>query len=217
MRFVFYVFLLWSTLNLLPNFTFSQRYSVDDLEYSYDNNLSDEENDDFNRKVEKNGQIVNVFTSKFFINFLIPFLLPFLVYIIYIVLHTKSERQHKLGRNIYLILIFMILIYFQFAVRNLDQRQLIYKSIYDDEFYIKFYQETHKGSRQYSYLFHSTNYGNIDIRSISMYIFDILLLIYSAAVTIFLSMKIEQVKHYDGGRSKPQSLKYFFNIRNMKS
>jgi hypothetical protein len=217
MRFFLYVFFFFGTLNLLPNFTFSQRHSVDDLEYSYDNNISDEENDDFNRKVEKNGQIINVFTSKYFIIFLIPLLLPFLAYLLYIILHTKSERQHNLGINMYVILIFVILIYFQFALRNLDQRQLIYKSIYDDEFYIKFYQETHKRSRQYSYLFHSTNYGNIDIRSILMYIFDILLLIYSAAVTIFLSMKIEQVKHYDGDRSKPKSLKYFLNIRNMKS
>ena len=107
MRFFFYVFFLFGTLNLLPNFTFSQRHSVDDVEYSYDNNLSDEENDDFNRKVEKNGQIVNVFTSKFFINFLIPLLLPFLVYIIYFISHKKSEHQYRLARNLRVIFIFL--------------------------------------------------------------------------------------------------------------
>jgi hypothetical protein len=213
MRFFFYAFFFFGTLNLLPNFTFSQRHSVDDLGYSYDNNLSDEENDDFNREVEKNGQIINVFTSKFFINFLIPLLLPFLVYIIYYISQTKSEHQYKLARNLRLILFLVGVYYFQFALRNLDQRQLIYQSIYDDGFYIKFYQN----SRQSGYLFSKTNHDGIDFTSVLTYILDIFLLIYSGAITIFLSMKANQMKFYDAGGSKPQSLKYFLNIRNMKS
>ena len=217
MRFFFCVCFLFGTLNLFPNFTFSQRYSAYDLEYSYDNNLSDEENDDFNRKVEKNGQIVNVFTSKFFINFLIPLLLPFLVYIIYFISHTKSEHQYRFARNLRLILFLVGIYYFQFALRNLDQRQLIYQSIYDDGFYIKFYQETYQNSRQSGYLFSKTNHGGIDFTSVLTYILDIFLLIYSGAITIFLSMKANQLKFYDAGGSKPQSLKYFLNIRNMKS
>ena len=217
MRIFFYVFFLFGTLNLLPNLTFSQRHSVDDLEYSYDNNLSDEEDDDFDRKVEKNGQIVNVFTSKFFINFLIPLLLPFLVYINYFISHTKSERQYKLARNMRAILFLVGVYYFQFALRNLDQRQLIYQSIYDDGFYIKFYQEAYKNSSQYGYLFSKTNRGDIDFISILTYIIDIFLLVYSGAMTFFLFIKGNKIKHYDGGVANPQSLKYFLNIRNMKS
>lgn len=200
---------------------YSQRESFSDIRNQEDNIVienGDKEVEHFDNEIRKNGRSINLFTSKFFINYSIPFLLPVAVYFLYFLSFTKSQSKFRIVTNLSILILFACVFYFQYSFRNLNERQFIYQSIFDDSFNLKFYQEGDENSKISEYLVNESNEINMKYISISTYVFDIVFLFYLTALTIFLYIEFNtRLRSNILEIAAPKPIKYFLNIKNLKS
>jgi len=194
---------------------YSQRSGNDDFleeteSTSIINELSDDEEKKFNYLMNTYGEDINLFRSRYFINFLVPLLFPFIMYFLYFNKEIKNIKILKYLNEFYLILILFYIPYIIYLLTYYDERIYLYKSLFNSGFYI----------RKLDYdIWHA-----IDIiedssvknkyLNIGYYLFDIPILIYLIAVTLFMFSKTEKTLN---SQYSKLGLWYFFKIKNIKS
>ena len=209
-------------LSILPNYTYPQRNDFQDLEEIKFDTRDEIMMEEFENKINIKGQMINIFTSKYFIYFLVPFIFPFIVYILYFFSFTKFRLRFNIIANLSILMIILFILYIQYSLRYsiqiLHERNYIYRTFYDDTFNIKYYQEDEESSKMSGYLINKSDQGSMENITILTYITDIFLLLYLTVVSILLLLGID-IRRRQGfsAINERKPLKYFLNIKNLVS